>query len=77
MCPSGATCLTLSAMVWKKAYTIIIWSSVSYSLHDIAEEMFTTEVFSFLQKYEQKMIARNGDNYIMSITILRLLYEIK
>jgi len=33
-----------------------------------------SEVLSFLQKYEQKMIARNGDNYIMSITILKDFY---
>jgi hypothetical protein len=33
-----------------------------------------SEVISFLQKYEQKMIAHNGDNYIMSITILRDFY---
>jgi hypothetical protein len=32
------------------------------------------EVLSFLQKYEQKMIADNGNNYIMSITILRDFY---
>ena len=34
----------------------------------------TSEVLSFLQKYDQKMIAHNGDNYIMSITILRDFY---
>jgi hypothetical protein len=33
-----------------------------------------SEVLSFSQKCEQKMIAHNGDNYIMSITILRDYY---
>jgi hypothetical protein len=38
---SGATCLPFSAMVRKKEYIIIILSSVSCSLHEIAEEMLT------------------------------------
>ena len=32
---------SFSAMVRKKEYIIIILSSVSCSIHDIAEEMFT------------------------------------
>jgi hypothetical protein len=53
------------------------WLSLNiFYFHDEQPMRLDTisEVISFLQKYEQKMIAHNGDNYIMSITILRDFY---